>query len=236
MEASGTSGQKASVNGVVNFSVLDGWWAEGYNQENGWTQNIEDLSTVKSYLIVPTDENYEMEQAETLRFTYQYEIPANLEHNADIFGTFLAYYTNHTEIATVKETSTADKVGLTTGEGPQVDISLKSDTNSIKEFEELKFTTTVKNTGKSEANNIVVKMPIPSYTKYVTSNSTKDNTTVNVENNVAIFNVSSLAVNESVDLEIVVQVLDTPEEQTQIKETSSITAVSYTHLTLPTIA
>ena len=36
MEASGTSGQKASVNGVINFSVLDGWWAEGYNQENGW--------------------------------------------------------------------------------------------------------------------------------------------------------------------------------------------------------
>ena len=37
MEASGTSGQKASVNGVVNFSVLDGWWAEGYDQTNGWS-------------------------------------------------------------------------------------------------------------------------------------------------------------------------------------------------------
>ncbi len=36
MEASGTSGQKASVNGVINFSVLDGWWAEGYNAKNGW--------------------------------------------------------------------------------------------------------------------------------------------------------------------------------------------------------
>ncbi len=36
MEASGTSGQKASVNGVVNFSILDGWWVEGYNKENGW--------------------------------------------------------------------------------------------------------------------------------------------------------------------------------------------------------
>ena len=36
LEASGTSGQKASVNGVVNFSVLDGWWAEGYNSKNGW--------------------------------------------------------------------------------------------------------------------------------------------------------------------------------------------------------
>ena len=36
MEASGTSGQKASINGVINFSVLDGWWVEGYNKQNGW--------------------------------------------------------------------------------------------------------------------------------------------------------------------------------------------------------
>ncbi|MCW4000348.1 MAG: alpha-glucan family phosphorylase [Candidatus Bathyarchaeota archaeon] len=35
-EASGTSGMKASLNGVVNFSVLDGWWAEAYNGKNGW--------------------------------------------------------------------------------------------------------------------------------------------------------------------------------------------------------
>jgi len=35
-EASGTSGQKAALNGVMNFSVLDGWWREGYNGKNGW--------------------------------------------------------------------------------------------------------------------------------------------------------------------------------------------------------
>jgi len=35
-EASGTSGQKAAMNGVINFSILDGWWREGYNGENGW--------------------------------------------------------------------------------------------------------------------------------------------------------------------------------------------------------
>lgn len=35
-EASGTSGQKASLNGVLNLSVLDGWWCEGYNGQNGW--------------------------------------------------------------------------------------------------------------------------------------------------------------------------------------------------------
>lgn len=42
MEASGTSGEKASVNGVINFSVLDGWWAEGYNGNNGWTIGTND--------------------------------------------------------------------------------------------------------------------------------------------------------------------------------------------------
>jgi starch phosphorylase len=36
MEASGTSGQKASLNGVPNLSVLDGWWQEGYDGSNGW--------------------------------------------------------------------------------------------------------------------------------------------------------------------------------------------------------
>jgi starch phosphorylase len=35
-EASGTSGQKAALNGVLNFSILDGWWPEGYNERNGW--------------------------------------------------------------------------------------------------------------------------------------------------------------------------------------------------------
>jgi starch phosphorylase len=36
MEASGTSGMKAAINGTLNLSVLDGWWVEGYNGRNGW--------------------------------------------------------------------------------------------------------------------------------------------------------------------------------------------------------
>lgn len=49
----GTSGQKASVNGVINFSVLDGWWAEGYNTKNGWT-----IGTAAEY------ENYDIQDNE----------------------------------------------------------------------------------------------------------------------------------------------------------------------------
>ena len=40
LEASGTSGQKAAVNGVLNLSVLDGWWPEGYDGENGWAIGV----------------------------------------------------------------------------------------------------------------------------------------------------------------------------------------------------
>ena len=59
MEASGTSGQKAAVNGVINFSILDGWWAEGYNQKNGWA-----IGTNKEY------NNYEIQDNEDSESIY----------------------------------------------------------------------------------------------------------------------------------------------------------------------
>jgi len=46
-EASGTSGMKAAINGVLNLSIYDGWWVEGYNGKNGWVVGDEswNLST-----------------------------------------------------------------------------------------------------------------------------------------------------------------------------------------------
>ena len=57
-EASGTSGMKAAMNGVLNFSILDGWWIEGYNGDNGFA--IGDLSEDES------DEIADREDAESL--------------------------------------------------------------------------------------------------------------------------------------------------------------------------
>ena len=66
LEASGTSGEKAAMNGVMHFSVLDGWWVEGYKQDAGWALPLE--STYD-------DNNYQNElDAATIYSTLENEI------------------------------------------------------------------------------------------------------------------------------------------------------------------
>jgi starch phosphorylase len=57
-EASGTSGQKAAMNGVLNLSVLDGWWGEGFDGQNGWG--------IKPYTAVPDAQRRNREEARAL--------------------------------------------------------------------------------------------------------------------------------------------------------------------------
>ena len=60
LEASGTSGIKAAINGRLNLSILDGWWAEGWEQDNGWgippasVQDPERRDALEAELILST--------------------------------------------------------------------------------------------------------------------------------------------------------------------------------------
>ena len=66
LEASGTSGMKAVMNGVLNFSVLDGWWVEGYKEGAGWA-----LSQEKTYKNQELQDEYD---AELIYKTFEDEI------------------------------------------------------------------------------------------------------------------------------------------------------------------
>lgn len=87
-EASGTSGEKAAMNGVMHFSVLDGWWVEGYQEGAGWA-----LPQERTY----EDQNYQNElDAATIYALVEQEIaPAYYATNKEgLSETWIGYIKN----------------------------------------------------------------------------------------------------------------------------------------------
>ncbi|MEN8155705.1 MAG: alpha-glucan family phosphorylase [Bacteroidota bacterium] len=97
LEASGTSGEKAVMNGTMHFSVLDGWWAEGYREDAGWALPIErsfdnqelqdELDAERIYTLLENDitEKFYSRSKEGIPEAWVDMVQANIAHVAPEF-------------------------------------------------------------------------------------------------------------------------------------------------------
>ena len=142
---------------------------------NVWKDSYEDLKDVKSYLIV-MPESYIFEKGASLSFTYNIEIPADLSTNESAFGTFAVYSSKVVEEAPLhEEVNEATKVGVTTGEGLNLETSLSADVENGAEVEEysfIKYTASVKNNAKVSVKDVKVIVDVPTGSYYATYDET----------------------------------------------------------------
>ena len=137
-------------------------------EENGWKETIEEAGEVKSYLI--ETEGYKMGQGESMSFEYEVEIPEGLNHNESSYSTYAVDYEVEEEGSKRVERVIAPTVGATTGEGPELEVSLESNIQNGAEIEEgdiVKYSVKIKNVGNMPARNVKVFGDIPDKTVYV---------------------------------------------------------------------
>lgn len=186
------------------------------NPENGWTTEISDLSKIKSFLAVTN--NYTLQPATSFSLGFNIEIPENLQHNNNIFPTFATYYVNSVDGTGTTEIVEADKVGLTTGKGPEIELqkSVSVGENSpVKELKRIEYTIVAKNIGNEPVENVVITDTIPDgaiYTRYESAVSEEsisgyilDYDTKNLQ-----WKVSSIQPNKSVSVQYEVLVDELP--------------------------
>ena len=129
---------------------------------NGWTKAPTDISKVKSYLIVFTD--YTMNTGDSINFSYEAQIPANLQHNASAYGNYGVYFNNNLEAGTIQDKASSVKVGVTTGKGPILETSISSNTTEeVSTGKFIKYTVKVKNAGEDITESVKVTVDLPQY-------------------------------------------------------------------------
>ena len=135
------------------------------NEQNGWTTKVSDWSKVKSYLVVLN--NYTMPQGTSFDMAYEVEIPANLTHNENAFGTYTVFYDDVEDDQVIAQKTIAPTVGVSTGKGPELNAQISANAqNTASTQDAIEYTVTVKNDGEVDATNAKLKVNLPDMVDY----------------------------------------------------------------------
>lgn len=167
------------------------------NSANGWVTTMPNASEVKSYLIV--FENYNMPVGGSISFGYDIQIPENLSYNQSTYENYVVYFEMLQDGKSITNKEVARKVGLVTGEGPDLQVAIQASVTNGVEVEEgsnITYTIQVKNNGSTEQKNITVTSKIPEGSTETQDASLKEYKAM----------IGSLAPGESKELQYTVQV------------------------------
>ena len=125
---------------------------------NGWSTQATTAS--KSFLMVFDDE-YKMDSGDKFEFNYDINMPADISNNNSAFAMYKVYFDNEAEIGTMSENKTSAILGVTTGQGPEAEITISTNTDAVREEQIVEFTATVKNIGDEDIQNAKLKAIAP---------------------------------------------------------------------------
>lgn len=181
--------------------------------ENNWNTDKTKLDSIKSYMIKINDT---ISQADIINIKYNFEVPDNLEHNAYIYCETVAFYNNNIQGTEVAEISQADKMCLTTGRGPQMEINQTASVpegQNVNEGQKIKYTITVKNTGIDPIYNLEIKDILPEnaiYSVYTRNGLSVGYDEKNPNAQMLLWKIEELGIGETTKVEFNVEVNKLP--------------------------
>ena len=158
-----------AANYTVYYSTIENASKDLTNTANGWTTTFSE--NAKSYMIVLP--NKQLQTGDMIEFSYNIEIPANISYNNSTYQMYKVSYTNVSDVGELAESKTSSIICLTTGQGPELSVELKSTADVVREGQIVKMKATVKNTGSLTAKNVKAVITLPKYasfTDYVPAN------------------------------------------------------------------
>lgn len=191
------------------------------NTSNGWSTTA--TTGAKSYMIVTN--GYEMAAGDTIEFSYNVEIPENLKHNNNVYEMYKIYYNNLSTIGKIAESKTSSIVGMTTGQGPELNVELKSTVVTVYEGQIIKMKVAVKNTGSMTAKNVKVNVPLPEYATFI--DYIEGNGFYEEEETVKIISVGTIEAGETKEAAYYIKIDDDTVDFPVIKDSANITVEEY---------
>ncbi len=149
---------------TIYYSDSENATSDLEDSSNSWSETATTAS--RSYLIV-LDDDYEMESGEKIDFEYEVELPEQLSNNNNSYAVYKVYYDNDSEIGTMEENKLSATIGLSTGTGPELEVSIAPTVDVIREGQIVKIKATITNVGEVDATNVELSSTAPEFLTFV---------------------------------------------------------------------